>query len=140
MRKHLFLTVALLSVVLWANGQDHSILIGVHTDLMKTDHAKVFDKAQFGIEGNYIINKDFTATAGFDVWTADEFSFIAGARWYPSEEAFLRLRGYVGQNDLSFGAGWAKPINEDFRFEAIGDFYFSIDFAIRVGVVYIIRR
>ena len=118
----------------------HDMLLGVHADLMKTDHDELLRKAQFGIEGNYFITSDFTATAGLDIWTADEFSFIIGARWFPVDEAFIRARGYIGENDLSIGAGWAKPISNDFKFEAIGDFYFSLDFAVRVGVVYVLRR
>ena len=118
----------------------HDVLVGAHADLMKTDHDELLRKAQFGVEGNYFITRDFTATAGFDIWTADEFSFIIGARWFPIEDAFVRARGYIGQNDLSLGAGWTKPLSSDFKLEAIGDFYFSLDFAVRVGVVYVIRR
>ena len=118
----------------------HDVLVGAHADLMKTDHDELLRKAQFGVEANYFITRDFTATAGFDIWTADEFSFIIGARWFPIEDAFVRARGYIGQNDLSLGAGWTKPLSSDFKLEAIGDFYFSLDFAVRVGVVYVIRR
>jgi hypothetical protein len=118
----------------------HDMLVGVQADLMKTDHDELLRKAQFGLEWNYFIIRDLTATAGFDIWTADEFSFIIGSRWFPIEHAFVRARGYIGQNDFSLGAGWTKPLTPDFKFEAIGDFYFSLDFAVRVGVVYIIRR
>jgi hypothetical protein len=118
----------------------HDILIGGHVDLMKTDHDELLRKAQFGVEGNYFITREFTATAGFDIWTDDEVSFIIGTRWFPIEEAFVRARGYIGQNDLSVGAGWTRPLTPDIKFEAIGDFYFSVDFAVRVGVVYVIRR
>lgn len=118
----------------------HDIIVGGYTDLMKTDYNELLRKAQFGVEGNYFITRDFTATAGFDIWTDDELSFIIGTRWFPVEEAFIRARGYIGQNDLSIGAGWTKPLTPDFKLEAIGDFYFSVDFAIRIGVVYIIRR
>ena len=113
-------------------------LIGIQTDLVKTDNTKLLDKAQFGVEANYFVNKHFTGSAGFEIWTADEISFLLGARWYPSQDGFVRIRGLIGENDLSLGGGWVKPLNENFRFEAIADFYFKIDFSIRAGIVYII--
>ena len=33
-----------------------------------------------------------------------------------------------------------EPINDKLRFEAIGDFYFTGEFAIRAGVMYVLRR
>lgn len=109
-------------------------------DLIKTDNSAFLRKSQFGFEGHYFITRKFTASAGFDVWTDDGISMVIGGRWYPAEDVFVRLRGLIGENDLSVGGGWSKPINESWKFEAMGDFYFSIDFAIRAGVVYVIRR
>jgi hypothetical protein len=139
--KYSFFLGLILALTAQANAQiAHDIILGAHADLMKTDHDELLRKAQFGMEGNYFITREFTATAGFDIWTADEISFIIGARWFPVEEAFVRARGYIGQNDLSIGAGWTRPLTPDFKFEAIGDFYFSVDFAVRIGFVYVIRR
>jgi hypothetical protein len=115
-------------------------MVGVQLDIVKTDNSGIFDKAQFGAEVNYFVTKSFTGTTGFEIWTGDEVSFLIGARWYPTEDAFIRARGLIGENDLSIGGGWTKPINDRLRFEAIGDFYFKIDFSIRVGLVYIVRR
>jgi hypothetical protein len=115
-------------------------LFGIQTDLVKTDNSKPLNKLQFGAEVNYFIKKEFTATTGIEVWTADEMSFIIGTRWYPAEEGFIRVRGLIGENVLSIGGGWGKPLNPSFRFEAIADYYFSIDFSIRIGFVYILRR
>jgi hypothetical protein len=61
-------------------------------------------------------------------------------RRYPLDHFFTRARGLIGKNDLSLGAGWAKPIGSNFRFEAISDYYFEGEFAIRVGLMYLIRR
>jgi hypothetical protein len=116
------------------------IMIGVNLDMIKTDNDRFLGKTQVGMEGNYFLSKKFTATAGFDLWTGADFNVVVGTRWYPVEEAFVRFRGLIGENDLSLGGGWAKPLHDNWRFEAIGDFYFSIDFAIRAGFVYIIRR
>jgi hypothetical protein len=116
------------------------IMIGVGTDLMKTDNDNIAGKAQIGVEGNYFLTRNFTATGGIEIWTADEVSFVTGIRWFPVEEAFIRFRGLIGENDLSLGGGWMKPLDANWKFEAIGDFYFKGEFSIRAGFVYLIRR
>src|SRR5690349_480677 len=115
-------------------------MIGGGFDLIKSDNSGFLDKAQFGVEANYFITRKFTGTAGFEFWTADDFSVVLGARWFPIDEAFVRVRGLIGENDLAIGGGWTKPLSDVWRFEALGDFYFKGDFAIRAGVAYVIRR
>ena len=115
-------------------------IIGAQVDLIKTDNPGIFEKAQFGAEVNYFVTRNFAGTTGFEVWTGNDLSFLIGARWFPNEDGFIRVRGLIGENDLSIGGGWVKPMNERIRFEAIADFYFKIDFSIRVGMVYVIRR
>ena len=115
-------------------------MVGLGADLIKTDNDGFFQKVQAGAEFNYFIHKRFTVTGAFEVWTADEISFVLGARWYPVDEFFVRTRGFVGENDLAIGGGWVKPLGENFRFEVIGDFYFKGDFSIRTGINYVIRR
>ncbi len=115
-------------------------LVGLQADLVKTDNSGVFEKAQFGAELNYFVTKNLTGTTGFEIWTGNDLSFLIGARWYPREDGFVRVRGLIGENDLSIGGGWVKSLNESLKFEAIADFYFKIDFSIRAGFVYVIRR
>ena len=115
------------------------IMVSGGFDLVKTDNEGFVRKAQFGVEGNYFLTRKFTASAGVDFWTGDHVSLVLGGRWYPVENVFVRARGLIGENDFSIGGGWTKPINEQWRFEAMGDFYFKVDFAIRVGAVYVIR-
>jgi hypothetical protein len=123
------------------HGQDQEdIMISVQGDLVKTDYLSPFQKAQLAAEVHYFALPDFTASSGFEVWTGDEVSFLIGMRWYPSEGTFLRLRGLIGENDVSIGGGWTVPIIDRVQFEAIGDFYFSVDFAIRCGFTYTIQR
>lgn len=118
----------------------HDIMVGGGFDLIKTDNDGLVTKVQVGGEVNYFVTRQFTGTAGFDIWSNDNASFVIGGRWYPADHFFTRVRGLIGENDLSIGAGWSKPINESLRFEAIGDFYFKLDFAVRIGVAYVIRR
>ena len=118
----------------------HDFLVGGAFDLIKTDNAGFVQKAQLGGEFNYFIAKKFTATGGLEFWKDNHVSFVVGGRWYPIEHFFTRARGLIGENDLSLGAGWNYPISNNFRFEAIGDFYFEGEFAARVGLMYLIRR
>lgn len=116
------------------------VLFGGGIDVVKTDYETFAEKIQLGIEGNYYFSRDFTGSAGFELWMSDKASLAIGARWYPVEEAFVRMRALLGENDLNIGAGWTKPITSDLKFEAIGDFYFEGEFAIRVGLVYVLRK
>lgn len=115
-------------------------MVGGGFDLIKTDNDGFIQKAQIALEGNYFLTRQFTASAGFDIWTDDGLNFVIGGRWYPVDDFFARIRGIIGDNDISIGAGWNKPITETWRFEAMGDFYFEGEFGIRVGVMYVIRR
>lgn len=140
MSKFLSVVVVLLFTQCAYSQIAKDFMVGGGLDLIKSDNDGFLDKAQLGVEGNYFITRKLTGTAGFEIWTGDDFSFVLGGRWFPLEEAFVRVRGLVGENDLSIGGGWTKPLNESWRFEAMGDFYFKGEFAIRAGVAYVIRR
>jgi hypothetical protein len=119
---------------------NNDIMIGGSLDLIKTDYSSFLNKAQIGLEGNYFVLRHFAASAGIEIWTKQTSSFMMGMRWYPYDHVFVRLRGLIGTNDVSFGGGWVKPINDTWRFEAIGDFYVAeTEFAIRAGMNYVIK-
>ncbi|NOT75977.1 MAG: outer membrane beta-barrel protein [Cyclobacteriaceae bacterium] len=132
----------LTAISFYANAQaTNDILIGGGLDVVKTDNVKVFDKAQIGFEANYFIQRRFAIGAGLEIWTRQRNSFVMGVRWYANDNIFLRFRGLIGANDASFGAGYSKPIGKNWRFEALGDFFFdSQRFALRGGLSYVIRR
>lgn len=116
-------------------------MIGASADLIKSDYDEFFNKFQTGVEVNYFLSRKLTATGGLEYWSEPgEFSVVMGARYYPIQEAFVRLRGLIGANDLVIGGGWAKPLDENWKFEAMADFYFEGSFGIRAGFVYMIRR
>jgi len=109
-------------------------------DLLKTDYDKAFNKAQLGLEANYFLVRHVSLGAGVDIWTDQETSFVMGVRWYPADPFFVRFRGLIGANDAAIGGGWAKAINENWRVEAMGDFYFNGgEFGIRAGVSYVLK-
>lgn len=136
------ITFLFLITITWASyGQSNNdIMIGGSFDLIKTNYSSFMDKAQIGLEANYFVVRHFAASGGVEFWTKDKSSFMMGMRWYPQDHIFVRLRGLIGTNDVSLGGGWAKPINDSWRFEAMGDFYVAeTEFAIRAGLAYIIK-
>jgi hypothetical protein len=137
-----FLTFFLLLITLSSYSQvTHDLLIGVNLDLIKSHQSGYFQRGQFGGEANYFLSQKFTATAGVEYWTqSSQLSAVIGTRWYPVEEAYIRVRGLIGSNDLSIGGGWAKPLKENWRFESMADIYFDGQIAIRAGFAYLIKR
>jgi hypothetical protein len=116
-------------------------MAGAHTDLIKSDNDGYFEKIQISTEANYFLSRRFTATGGLEYWSERrQASLVMGGRWYPIPDAFVRVRGLVGANDFAVGAGWAKPLNEHWRFEALADLYTRGNIAIRAGIMYLIRR
>lgn len=139
--KKLFV-LAFILIAVYTNAQStKDILLGGGFDLVKTDNNKLFSKAQFGIEGNYFIQRRFTVGLGIEHWTVNSTtSFVMGARWYPADKLFVRFRGLIGANDASAGVGWSQPFKNSFRLEAMGDFYFgSTEFALRIGGAWVLK-
>jgi hypothetical protein len=116
------------------------ILIGANADLIKSDNDGFFEKGQGGVEVNYYLSRKITGSSGIEWWMNDRISLVLGARWFPMDDAFIRIRGLIGEQDISVGAGWAKPVEKNFRIEAMADLYFSGHIAIRAGLAYMIKR
>lgn len=135
------LSAILASITFVSKAQSsNDILLSGGFDLIKTDYSRFADKLQFGAEANYFVVRHFAAGAGLELWTRHPSSFAMGVRYYPIDNFFVRFRGLIGANDVALGGGWSKPINEKWRFEAIGDFYLGqTEFAIRAGVGYVIK-
>lgn len=139
MKKALLILLLLISNLCFSQ-EKKDFLVGGSFDLTKTDNDGFARKAQIALEGNYFFTPKLAATGGFEIWTGDGVSIVAGVRWYPAEHFFTRIRGLAGENDLSIGAGWNKPLSEEWRFEAMGDFYAEGEFAIRAGLMYVIKK
>lgn len=117
-----------------------SFVISIGADVVKTDIRNFADKAQAGAELNYYLRRNFTITAGFEYWSSGRESAVLGMRYYPHRNIFARFRGLIGANQVDLGAGYSYPLNEHFKLDAMGDFYFdSAEFAFRFGVSYVIR-
>ena len=114
-------------------------MIGVHTDLIKSDNDGFLDKLQGGVEGSFYLSRKFAVTTAVEWWTGDKVVLIPGVRLCPIDEAFIRIRGLINE-DVSVGGGFAKPLSDRWWIEAITDFYFEGHMAIRAGIVYGVGR
>ncbi|QOI97428.1 MAG: hypothetical protein HRU69_07970 [Flammeovirgaceae bacterium] len=137
MRK-LFALGLIFCATLAYSQSSNDLMLGGAMDFLKTDNDNLFDKAQVGFELNYFVIRKFTITAGAEIWTKRDESFVFGSRYYFTDHFFARGRGLIGQNDFSLGAGGAIPLKNSWRLELIGDFYFEGEFAVRTGLAYII--
>lgn len=112
------------------------LMFNIQGDLIKSDNDGFFEKAQGGVEGCYYFSRKIAATGGAEWWTGSNALFpVLGMRLCPIDEAFVRLRGLWGK-DLSIGGGFARPLSENTRIEAIADFYLQGEIAIRAGISY----
>ena len=141
MRKNLILVTVILFAAISAKAQGAGdLLIGAGLDILKSNNTGFGDQVQLGVEANYFINSEFSVTGGVENWTAGKTSLIIGGRYYIQENIFARVRGIIGDNDISVGGGYSYPLSKNWRVEAMGDIYFEGDFALRGGVAYLLGK
>ncbi|WKN44108.1 hypothetical protein [Tunicatimonas pelagia] len=139
--KHLFYLTFFL-FLFYSSTSQAQFLFNFGIDAYKTDNRDPFefvDKAQFSVEANYFLIRQLALTAGVEYWTApNRLSFIPGMRLYPIDPIFLRLRPLISDEvDYAAGLGYGRAINNNWRIEVIGDYYFERgNAALRVGVGY----
>ena len=118
-----------------------NIMVGGGLDLIKSDNNGFAEKVQAGFEANYFINRSFTVSGGFEVWSSHNNSLMLGLRWYPVQKFFLRFRGLIGQDDVGLGAGYAHVLNANWRLEGIADYYLDqSELGLRLGVAHVFRK
>jgi len=135
MRGLFFLIVFNVIAVAGFSQRARQFMIGVHSDLIKSDNDGFFEKLQTGVEGSFYLSRKFAVTTAVEWWTGDKVILIPGVRFRPIDEAFVRVRGLMNE-DLSVGGGFAKPLSDQWWVEAISDFYFEGHMTIRAGIVY----
>jgi len=141
MKKNIIIvTVILLAAAATKAQSSGDMLVGAGLDFLKSNNTGFGNQVQLGAEFNYFINGEFTATAGFENWTAGTTSLVIGGRFYIQNNIFARIRGIIGDNDISIGGGYSHEINKHWRLEAMGDIYFEGDFALRGGVAYLLGK
>lgn len=118
-----------------------NIMVGGGLDLIKSDINGFAEKVQTGFEANYFINRSFSVSGGFEIWSSNNNSLMLGLRWYPVQKLFVRFRGLIGQDDVGIGAGYAHVLNANWRLEGIADYYLDQgELGLRLGVAYVIRK
>jgi len=138
----ILIVIVFLSCSIYTYAQSsREFMIGGGIDIIKTDIESVFDKAQVGFELNYFVSRSFSVTGGYEIWSNRSNSVVAGFRWYPANNLFLRYRGLIGVDNFSFGLGYGYPISSQLRAEVIGDYYVNgSNVSIRGGLAYILRK
>ena len=137
-----FLTLLVCSFILIGHAQStHDVMVGGGMDVIKSGSDGLLKRAQVGLEAHYFVERHFAVGIGTELWTTNQkSSFMMGMRWYANDHVFLRFRGLIGANDASLGLGYAKPLNQNLRFEILGDFYFgAAAFGLRGGLSYVLR-
>ena len=141
MIRTLLLTLFILSTTASYAQSSREFMVGGGLDIIKSDINSVFDKAQVGFELNYFIDRSFSVTGGYEIWSNSSNSFVAGFRWYAANNLFLRYRGLIGVDNFSFGLGYGYPVTSQLRAEVIGDYYVNgNDVSLRGGISYILRK
>lgn len=110
-------------------------MLAAHADLIRSDNDGFFEKVQTGLEGSFYVSRKFAVTGGVEWWSGDNVVGVAGVRFCPIDEAFIRMRGLV-RKDFSLGAGFSRPLSENLRVEAMADYFFRGPIAIRAGITY----
>jgi hypothetical protein len=128
--------ISLYVLVFSANGQDEKKWnIGVYADLTKLNNPGFLEHLQAAAEVNYQLIKPLSITTGFEIWVpAQGPGVVAGVRYYPYKNIFLRLRRIFFIDSNAIGAGWKKPLGKNNNFEAMADYYSQKTFAVRIGM------
>jgi hypothetical protein len=132
----------ILMIVFSSKGQTSgNIMIGGGFDIIKSDINTFAGKVQTGFEANYFINRSFSISGGFEIWSAGNNSVALGLRWYPISNLFTRFRGLIGQDDFGIGLGYAYVLNANWQIEGVGDYFLNQgELGLRMGVAYVIRK
>lgn len=134
----LFITFIAFQVYSQTSG---NVMIGGGLDVIKSDINSFASKVQTGFEANYFINRSFSVSGGFEIWSTGNNSLMFGLRWYPVSNLFTRFRGLIGQDDFGIGVGYAHVLNSHWQVEGIGDYFLDQgELGIRVGVAYVFRK
>lgn len=118
-----------------------SYLISGGMDLARTDAPGVIRRFQLGTELNYFHLHSLSFTGGYEFNYSRPNHVVLGARFYPIEPVFVRLRGLVGnKSDLALGAGYSHNLSYRFRLEGMVDYYAVSKVAgLRVGIGFLIN-
>jgi hypothetical protein len=138
----MYFLVAILLITYASYGQTSgNVMVGGGMDIIKSDINTFAGKVQTGFEANYFINRSFSVSGGFEIWSASNNSLVLGLRWYPFSNLFTRFRGLIGQDDFGIGVGYAHVLNSNWQIEGVGDYFLDQgELGLRIGVAYVFRK
>lgn len=133
-----FFVLCWLGSVAAALGQqaEGSLLLSGAGDVVRTDVPGVIRRYQLGFEGNYFYKHNLSISGGYEFNYGRANHMALGARYYPTEPLFVRIRGLIGSDsDVAFGVGYTYNISYRVRLEAVSDYYLvSKVVGLRLGV------
>ena len=115
--------------------QAQRLMLGAQADLIRSDNDGFFEKVQVALEASLYLSRKFAVSGGMEWWTAHRPIPAFGVRLCPIDEAYVRIR-WLLRRDISLGAGFSRPLNDNIRLEAMADFYFTGNIAIRGGIAF----
>lgn len=118
-----------------------NFMLSVAFDVIKTDFEdRIGNKLQGGLEVHHFLSKRFGVTIGGEAWTdtTSTYSAVAGVRFYPLKKFFFRVRGLIGVDEISAGAGFNVFLNDRWAAEGILDAYTSGNVAARIGISFLL--
>ncbi|GAB3653593.1 hypothetical protein GCM10028791_23840 [Echinicola sediminis] len=124
-----------------AQQAEGSYMISSAFDLARTDAPGVIRRYQLGLEANYFHWYFLSFSGGYEFNYNRPNHVTLGARYYPLEPVFIRMRGLVGKDsDLAFGAGYTYNLSYRFRLEGMVDYYAVTNVAgLRAGISFLIN-
>lgn len=135
--KKLFVVILFSVLVAGTSGYAQVRLNGA-VDVLKTPFFEGFPNLNLGLELNYFAARSIALTGGIETWNKPDMPFgvALGARWYPINPLFFRLRGILSNNsDFDIGLGYTFGLSKKWYLEVISDYYVvNSDFALRMGL------
>ncbi|MDN3669031.1 hypothetical protein QWY93_06805 [Echinicola jeungdonensis] len=124
-----------------AQQAEGSYLISGAIDLVRTDAPGVIRRYQIGTEINYFHRHFLSFSGGYEFNYNHSNQVTLGARAYPFEPLFARIRGLVGkESDVAIGLGYTFNASYRIRFEGMVDYYAISNVAgLRAGISFLIR-
>lgn len=136
-----------LSLLFWLQAEGFgqqaagSYLVSGGMDLGRTDAPGVIRRFQIGTELNYFYLHSLSFSGGYEFNYSRPNHVTLGARFYPVDPVFVRVRGLVGENsDVALGMGYSHSLSYRFRLEGMLDYYAVSNVAgLRVGIGFLIN-
>lgn len=117
-----------------------NFMAGIAFDVVKSDFEdRIGNKLQGGVEIHYFLQQNFSVAIGTEMWTGNDskLSGVAGIRYYPLKNIFIRARGLIGVDDISAGVGFQKMLSEQWTVEGMADYYLQGNVAARIGITFL---